>query len=226
MQESTSREKVLKAIRDSQVNAVNPPYVDEDYSDKIYLRPQSEYDEVIFAEALAKVGGQFVYNSNVDEFAENFEKFLAAQETEVLHCYDEFLQQMLNSCGIFCINSRDELKSCEIGVTQCEFLIARLGSIMVSSRLGSGRRSFFRPGIHIVVAWKNQLVYDLKHGFESLKQKYASIGTPSMVSVITGPSRTADIEKTLVLGAHGPSKLIVFFIDQPASVVKNQLSLK
>jgi len=39
---------------------------------------------------------------------------------------------------------------------------------------------------------------------------------PSMISIATGPSRTADIEKTLVLGAHGPKEVYVFFIDQPS----------
>lgn len=223
MQESTSREKVLKAIRDAQVNQMNSPYVDEDYSDKIYLRPDSDYDEVIFAEALAKVGGQFVFNSNIDEFAVNLKEFLATADITSLHCYDETLQKMLNESGIFCFNVRDEFHDCEIGITQCEFLVARLGSIMVSSNLGSGRRGIIWPPVHIVVAWKDQLVYDLKHAFASLKLKYANTGIPSMVTVITGPSRTADIEKTLVMGAHGPAKLIVFFIDQPSGVPLDEL---
>jgi L-lactate dehydrogenase complex protein LldG len=218
MQESTSREKVLKAIRDAQVNPMSSPYVDEDYSDKIYLRSESEFDEIIFAEALAKVGGQFVFNSNVEEFTANLKNFLKSWDISTLHCYDDALQKVLNEGGIFCFNVRDEFHDCEVGITQCEFLIARLGSIMVSSSLGSGRRGVIWPPVHIVVAWKNQLVYDLKHAFAALKHKYTATGIPSMVTVITGPSRTADIEKTLVMGAHGPAKLIVFFIDQHSGV--------
>ena len=53
---------------------------------------------------------------------------------------------------------------------------------------------------------------DLKDGFKRLKNKYGQ-NLPSMVCNITGPSRTADIEKTLVLGAHGPKELIVFLIE-------------
>jgi L-lactate dehydrogenase complex protein LldG len=53
---------------------------------------------------------------------------------------------------------------------------------------------------------------DLKDGFKLLKNKYGH-NTPSLISTITGPSRTADIEKTLVLGAHGPKELFVFLLD-------------
>jgi L-lactate dehydrogenase complex protein LldG len=53
---------------------------------------------------------------------------------------------------------------------------------------------------------------DLKDSFSLIKKKYGT-NLPSMLSVITGPSRTADIEKTLVLGAHGPKDLYVFLLD-------------
>ena len=217
MQESTSKEKILKAVRDALVNPSSPPCVDEDYADKIYQRSETPYDEVIFAEALAKVGGQFVYNSNAEEFAANIKEFLASAGKSCLHCYDPMIQQILNDKGIFCFNARDDYHECEMGITGCEYLIARTGSIMVSSRQGSGRRSFFWPPVHIVIAWKNQLVYDIRYAFKELNKNYNETGIPSMVTLITGPSRTADIEKTLIMGAHGPAKLIVFFIDEAFS---------
>jgi L-lactate dehydrogenase complex protein LldG len=216
MQESTSREKVLKSIRDALVHPLGTSYITEDYADKIYAAPVSEYDEVNFAEALAKVGGQFVYNSSVEEFAGNFKTYLKAENAGEVHCYDEKLQKLLNENGIFCINVREELEDCLIGVTGCEYLIARLGSVMVSSGQGSGRSGFILPPVHIVIAWNDQFVFDLKQAFAGMKRKYQQQGLPSMITVITGPSRTADIEKTLVMGAHGPAKLIVFFIDQPS----------
>ncbi len=214
MKESTAREKVLKAVRDALVNPMEPPCHDEDFADNIYARAQSEYEEVTFAEALAKVGGQFVYCSNHEEFAANIKEFIAGQNKGELHCLEESLQQMLNSNGIFCFNAREEYKNCQIGISTCEFLVARLGSIMVSSRQGCGRKGFFWPPLHIVVAWKGQLVYDLKDAFAAIRNKYSQAPLPSMMTMITGPSRTADIEKTLVMGAHGPARLIVFFIDQ------------
>src|SRR3546814_3121203 len=87
----------------------------------------------------------------------------------------------------------------------CEALIARNGSVLMSSAQSSGRRLSVFPHAHIVVAWSGQLVTDLKDGFRLLKEKYGD-KVPSYTGIITGPSRTADIEKTLVLGAHGPRR--------------------
>jgi L-lactate dehydrogenase complex protein LldG len=78
---------------------------------------------------------------------------------------------------------------------------------MVSSN-GSGRRMNIFPPVHIVWAYSDQLVPFISDAFEKLKKKYGN-DVPSQVSIVTGPSRTADIEKTLVMGAHGPKELIV-----------------
>ena len=79
---------------------------------------------------------------------------------------------------------------------------------MLSSKQGSGRSLSIFPPIHIVIAFASQLVEDIQDGLELVKKKYATL--PSMICLTTGPSRTADIEKTLVLGAHGPKELVVF----------------
>jgi len=104
------------------------------------------------------------------------------------------------------------LINAKVAITGCELLIARLGSIFVSSAQGSGRRAFVYPDIHIIIGFVNQLVPDLEDAFERLKLKYGT-GLPSTLSLISGPSRTADIEKTLVLGAHGPREIHLFLLE-------------
>jgi L-lactate dehydrogenase complex protein LldG len=83
---------------------------------------------------------------------------------------------------------------------------------MVSNENAAGRRLSIFPHHHIVIARTGQLVLDLKDAFKLINNNYGD-QLPSMISTITGPSRTADIEKTLVLGAHGPKELFVFLID-------------
>ena len=68
---------------------------------------------------------------------------------------------------------------------------------------------FVYPPVHIVIANKNQLVDYLEKAYSEIHEKYKN-DLPSQITLITGPSRTADIEKTLVLGAHGPRELRVF----------------
>jgi L-lactate dehydrogenase complex protein LldG len=101
------------------------------------------------------------------------------------------------------------LEACDAGITECDALIAQTGSILVTSRSAGGRAASVLPPHHIVIARREQLLPDLPGAFELVKRKY-SPGYPSFISLITGPSRTGDIERILVLGAHGPKKLTVF----------------
>ncbi len=104
-----------------------------------------------------------------------------------------------------------QLESCDVGISECEALIAQTGSILVTTRSSGGRALSVLPPHHVVLARRDQLLPDLPAGFALLKSKYAD-DFPSFMSLITGPSRTGDIERILVLGAHGPKKLTVFCI--------------
>jgi L-lactate dehydrogenase complex protein LldG len=82
----------------------------------------------------------------------------------------------------------------------------------MSAAQDSGRTVSVYAPVHICIAYMNQLVYELKEGLQMLKEKYAR-ELPSMITFATGPSRTADIEKTLIVGVHGPKEVFVFLVD-------------
>jgi Uncharacterized conserved protein len=104
-----------------------------------------------------------------------------------------------------------ELESCDAGISQCEALIAQTGSVLVSSRSSGGRALSVLPPHHVVLARREQLLPDLPTAFALLQSKYQS-DYPSLISFITGPSRTGDIERILVLGAHGPRRLTILCV--------------
>ena len=108
--------------------------------------------------------------------------------------------------------SIDDLESCDAGVTGCEVLVAQTGGIMVSVQSAGGRALSVLPPHHVVIARASQMVPDLTAAFEHVKRKYGK-AFPSFMSFITGPSRTGDIERILVLGAHGPKRLTVLLVD-------------
>ena len=58
----------------------------------------------------------------------------------------------------------------------------------------------------------SQLVYDIEDGLNRIKANYKD-NLPSLITLATGPSRTADIEKTLVVGVHGPKEVYCFVVD-------------
>jgi L-lactate dehydrogenase complex protein LldG len=100
------------------------------------------------------------------------------------------------------------LEACDAGITECDALVAQTGSVLLTSRSAGGRALSVLPGHHVVLARRQQLVGDLYEAYELVKRRYTP-GFPSMIALVTGPSRTGDIERTIVLGAHGPKKLTV-----------------
>jgi len=100
------------------------------------------------------------------------------------------------------------LESCDAAITECDALVAQTGSVLVTSRSAGGRALSVLPPHHVVLARRAQMIGDLTDAFDLLKQRYGE-QYPSFISFITGPSRTGDIERVLVLGAHGPKKLTI-----------------
>jgi L-lactate dehydrogenase complex protein LldG len=106
---------------------------------------------------------------------------------------------------------KTDLEKVSAGITGCDALIAQTGSVLLTAKSGGGRALSVLPVHHVVVAASSQLVPDLPAAFELLEKKYAP-NFPSFLTFITGPSRTGDIERVLVLGAHGPRKLTVILV--------------
>ncbi len=104
-----------------------------------------------------------------------------------------------------------ELELCDAGITECDALIAQTGTVVLTTRSAGGRALSVFPPHHVVLARREQMVPDLPAAFRFLRSRYEG-NFPSMMSFVTGPSRTGDIERILVLGAHGPKKLTVLLV--------------
>ena len=104
-----------------------------------------------------------------------------------------------------------DLERADVGITGCDALIAQTGSILVTSRSAGGRGLSVLPPHHVVIARESQLLPDLPAAFELLQKTYGD-NYPSLITLITGPSRTGDIERILVLGAHGPRILTIILL--------------
>lgn len=98
-------------------------------------------------------------------------------------------------------------ESVQATITTAETLVALTGSVLVSASCGGRGASVVAP-VHIVIASADQLVPDLEAAFALMRQRNTAFQN-SYLCLITGSSRTADIEKILVMGAHGPIRLIV-----------------
>jgi L-lactate dehydrogenase complex protein LldG len=104
-----------------------------------------------------------------------------------------------------------DLEKCDAAITGCDALVAQTGSVLVTPSSAGGRALSVLPPHHIVIAQRGQIVPDLASALQLVRKLYAP-NWPSFLSFITGPSRTGDIERILVLGAHGPKKLTIFLL--------------
>ena len=183
-----------------------------DFTSPIY-DPLNESLAQEFKTNLEIIGGQAILIKSKSEIAELIKQVCVAKNQNSLFCTDPNIQEILKE-SIQIDSDENSFSGLNIGVTGCEFLVAHLGSVMVSSAQISGRRLNVFPETHIVVAHESQLTDYLDRALEKLQNKYKN-QLPSLISNITGPSRTADIEKTLVMGMHGPKSLIVIISEEP-----------
>lgn len=204
-----AKENILRKIRQALATPTPVPFANADGADTVYHR-QTREPEIEFAESFTKLLGIFSYCESVAEMTEQLALLTEIKQWRSLYCREAVLQQLLEKNG-FRTNWHSNLSSCNAAITTCECLVARTGSIVLSSGQPSGRSTSVYAPIHICIAYTSQLVYDIKDGLQLLKEKYTG-NLPSLITFATGPSRTADIEKSLVVGVHGPKEAYVFLV--------------
>ena len=211
---SVARENILSRIRKGLGGQPLPmPFPEaEKENDDVYARSGVAAEEV-FAEEFIKLGGKFVFCENEQELLDNINILYENNGWKQLLCADERMLKIFHNRRVDIVTPADaKYEAADACITGCEALVARTGSILLSSRQNMGRMAPVYFPIHIVFAYANQVVFDIEDGFAALKKKYGN-DMPSMINLTTGPSRTADIEKTLVVGVHGPGEVYCFLIN-------------
>lgn len=208
---NTAKENILKKIRQALAHPVPVPFPQSEGNDSVF-QPSSKELEIEFAENFTGLLGRFSFCFDEKELVQQLNTLIAARKWENIYCVEDALKQNLSASGFDNCNATD-LKTCDASITTCELLIARTGSILLSSASESGRTTSVYAPVHICIAYSDQLVYDIKDGLKIVNEKYKN-NLPSLITLATGPSRTADIEKTLVVGVHGPKEVFCFLVDK------------
>jgi L-lactate dehydrogenase complex protein LldG len=105
---------------------------------------------------------------------------------------------------------KEALSRCQLGITGCEAVIADTATVVLTHAGFGGRSISLLPECHVVVARRSQIIPSLDEWMNS--QSFTAGSLPSCTTLITGPSRTADIEKILVTGVHGPLRLMLLLV--------------
>lgn len=236
---SGAREQILNRLRKSiavtsEVESTSLPHLSDT---KVYRHDESARREPlkIFTEKLAGLKGEFYIAKDISAAAKILRTLLSEHTTEqkarnhtvavqaqtarhhhpLLDCIfsaDEWLADNVQIIDGHSISSPD-FAHFSASVTAVDFLVACTGSIVLSTATAGGRRLSVLPPFHIAVATMDQLVISLDEALQVYIQR-AECDRSSYAAIITGPSRTSDIEKILVLGAHGPKRLAVVVVEE------------
>lgn len=211
---SSAKHNILKKIRQALATPVPAPFPYTENSENYYHPSQQEL-EVEFAENFTKLLGKFSFCADHNELADQLNALAKARGWKNIFCREASIKHDLHNNGFSNFDAPD-VHNCDASITGCELLIARTGSMLLSTSQKSGRTTSVYAPVHICIAYTDQLVYDIKDGLELMRKKYKE-NFPSLITLATGPSRTADIEKTLVVGVHGPKEVFCFLIERSTS---------
>lgn len=207
-QTNSSREDILKRIKTVRNGRSSFRSIPINNEKEIY-KPILPDAINCFKNELEAINGQCVLCEDENDLYTKIKDFVSENTFSYLFCRDKDLTNNLQQYNISYSDKAEDFETMQAGITTCEALIARTGSIVVSAASPSGRQMHAFPPVHIVVAKASQMVNYPEEALTIIQQKYGD-KLPSAITTITGPSRTADIEKTLVLGAHGPKEIVVF----------------
>ncbi len=208
MNVSPSKENILRRIRQALATETPIPFPNRETAPVV---PSLKQDiEVEFAERFTALDGKFIYCINRQELAFQLGSLIRKMDWEKIYCVEEQWKSVLEPI----IGDRlynEDLGKADVSITGCDCLVARTGSIVLSSNQTEGRTASVYAPIHVCVASASQLVYDIGDAFQQIKTNQGD-RFPSLISFATGPSRTADIEKTLVVGVHGPKEVYLLLV--------------
>jgi L-lactate dehydrogenase complex protein LldG len=205
---TSGRDNILKKISLALTQSTPSPFPGVGEPDAYFQAPTGPLP-LLFGERFMALQGRLVRCAN-DADASTQLQLLCAERgwTKVYSSLEQWKEQLPAP-----ILSGD-IVTCDAALTGCEVLVARTGTMVLTALTGGRITSVYTP-VHICIAYASQVVFDISAALQFLGEKYGS-NLPSFVSFATGPSRTADIEKTLVVGVHGPGEVYCFLIDDGA----------
>lgn len=214
----SSREQLLSRIRTALAAGPAPMPPVPDWTAPVHPPLPHADLAVLFAENFRRIGGEVFYCESSAQLGAELRAWLAERLPigQQFYVWEPSMQALLTAAEVpFQATEADFRAQAAVGLTSCEALVARTGSILVAPATASGRRLSIYPDQHLVLARPSQVVAEIGDALREAQARYGA-NLPSMLSLTTGPSRTADIEKTLVLGAHGPRRLSLFLLEDDA----------
>lgn len=197
--ETKSRADILQSVRQYNPGPVEMPSLNRDwiaYADRVQQ----------FSDTLQFVGGTCVPVPDlaaVRSYLQDFEPFIAAK-----FVYSLLPDVIESTRDISAISDPHDLEAIDLALVPGDFAVAENGAVWVTDRdLKHQRAALFLAQHLTLVVRREELLDNMHQAYQRLQFQGVGFGT-----FLSGPSKTADIEQSLVIGAHGPRSLIVFLV--------------
>lgn len=193
----TSKEQILQNIKSNNIVADTtlPEYAN------FGIKFEDKYSK--FSTMLESVGGKalFIKKEELDKTIKNLYKDEKQIVSNVEAC----------SLGNFDSNAQEDahnLKDVDLAIVKGEFAVAENGAVWIKNKDNRHRSLYFIAQNIVIVLDKNSIINNMHEAYERISFEEASYGV-----FVSGPSKTADIEQSLVIGAHGPKSGYVIFVE-------------
>lgn len=209
MDNASSRARILGLIQTALQNSSAINDTDNDAQPALFVREEGS-DIEIFERAFTRLQGNFLQGKYLLSVFQSLQQHFPLLLQLKWYCTYPDILPLLQQAGI---SLAADIMDAEVAVTGCECLVARTGSVVLSAAQSCGRALPVYAPVHITIARQQQLVYDTDNAIAFLLHKYGN-ELPSSLHFVAGPSRTGDIEKTLVMGVHGPKDVFVLLLEE------------
>ncbi|HTX52287.1 MAG TPA: LUD domain-containing protein [Candidatus Baltobacteraceae bacterium] len=216
---TAAREEILKSVRDALGRRPGAPVPPLPATARVGPRTAGALDaeiELLLSE-IRKLSGVTRQLANPEDLRPALAELVAAEGVKRATVWSTpdlaawGVPAMLTALGVALVSPQADkhaIAECELGVTGADGLFPETGTLLLHSDAERPRVVSLLPRVHLAITTPGRLMADLHSAFAAAKDASYSV-------LVTGPSRTADIELTLTLGVHGPKALYVWLLATP-----------
>ena len=210
----TNKEQILAKVRSAILEKDENHFSDINLQDDTWI-PFKEEDgnEFTFIERFKENGGIFMYFEELEHFKEAMQQFVVENDWNPLLTTSPVIKEIFADTDIAFQDDYNNLeRKKNVSIIDCECLIAQTGSIVVSEATAGSRAAYSCADTLLIFARPSQLVAKMKDAFALMKEKYDE-NQPAGMTIISGASRSTDIDNTIVIGAFGCKQIALFLVE-------------
>lgn len=212
--ERTNKEQILAKVREAVMAKDENMFSDVNMQADTWT-PFKEEDgaDFTFVERFIDNGGIFVYFESRNNFLEAMKQYIVENQWEPLCSTSLKMEDVFKDSGIKLCREYGTKRKKTVSITDCECLVAHTGSVVVTDRCAGSRAAYSNADTLLIYASPSQIVASIKNALKTIKEKYGS-NKPSETVIISGPSKSIEIDNQLVIGAQGIRQIALFLVEE------------